>query len=149
MTRLFRMRFKDALTTIFLASFTIFWLAFSFRQVWVGYIVYGGRLSSRRTFTAEEHPVAFYTLLAINIACVLVGVFLTFSHIRSVLLDARFREEDQRAAAKRKAERRERQRKVRTMTDEQKTSLVRRARKKQLDESRARSDRRKSDNPEA
>lgn len=68
---LFRMRFKGAVTTIFLASWTIFWLASSFRQVWVGYSKYGRR--PVRIITAEEHSVAFYTLLAIIGACVLLG----------------------------------------------------------------------------
>lgn len=130
------MRFKDALNTLFLASWTVFWLAFAFRQVWLGYIPYNTRFSSGATYTAEAHPVAFYTLLAINVACILLGVFLTISHVRSAFYDARIREEEYRNAAKRQAERRENRGTFRTLTDEQKNRLVRRARKKLLAESR-------------
>ncbi len=147
-TRLFRMRFRDAYTTIFFASWTIFWLALSFRQVWLGYINYG-RVPNGRTFTAEVHPVAFYTLLAISVACALFGVFLTFSHTRSAILDARLREEERCAAAKRQADRRNKHRKLRPMTNEQKISLARRARKRLFAKSRPQNDLHKNDYPKA
>ena len=107
---------------------------------WLGHIPYGSRISSRRTFTAEEHPVVFYVLLAIHGECVLLGVFMTFSHIRSALLVARFREEEQRAEENRKAEQRNKHRKLQPMTDEQRNRLVCRARKRRLDEGRAKND---------
>ena len=130
------MRLKDAYTTIFLAGWTIFWLAFSLRQVSLGYIKYNTRNGGGATYTAEEHPGPFYTLLAINLACVLLGVLLTYFQIRSALRDARFREDERRDAAKRQAERREKRRKFQPMADDQKASLIRRARKRLMAESR-------------
>lgn len=141
------MRFRNVLTTIFLASWTIFWLVLSCIHIWVGYINYGSRFKSGRTYTVEEHPVAFYTLLAINVACGLFGVFLTFSHIRSAMFHARLREEERCAAAKRHAEQRKKHRKLRSMTDEQKTTLVRRARKWLLAQGRVQNELRKNDYP--
>ena len=65
---------------------------------------------------------------------------MTFSHIRSALLVARFREEEQRAEENRKAEQRNKHRKLQPMTDEQRNRLVFRARKRRLDEGRAKND---------
>lgn len=144
MSQLFRMRFRGAWSTIIFVSWTLCWIAFSFRQVWLGYVQTGSRRASREIYTAEEHPVAFYTLLAIHGACALLGVYLTYSHIRSCLIDARVREEEQRAAAERKAKRQTKHRVLQPMTDEQKTSLVRRARKRVRGASLAQKDPRKN-----
>lgn len=130
------MRLRDACTTIFLAGWTVFWLVFSLRQVLLGYIKYNTRRGGGATYTVEEHPVAFYTLLALNVVCVLLGVLMTYFHIRSALRDARYREDERQGAAKRQAERREKRQKFQPMADEQKASLIRRARKRQLVESR-------------
>lgn len=136
------MGLKDSFSTIFLASWTIFWLAFSIGAFRAGYINYNSRSPSRATYTAEDHPVAYYTLLSISGACVLLGVFLTISHIRSALRDARFREAERRSAEKRKAERRAKRQKFPALTDKQKASLVRRACEELRGESRARKERR-------
>jgi hypothetical protein len=61
---------------------------------------------------------------------------MTYFHIRSALRDVRYREDERQGAAKRQAERREKRQKFQPMADEQKASLIRRARKRQLAESR-------------
>lgn len=90
---------------------------------------------------------AIRLLLAINVACGLFGVVLTFSHIRSAMFDARLQEKERCAAENRQAERRKKHRKLRPVTDEQKTTLFRRARKRLLAQSRVQNDLRMNDNP--
>lgn len=124
------MRLKDAFTTIFLAGWTIIWLVLASNATLLGYYRYNTRFSGGAIYTREEHPVAFYTLLAITGACCLLGVFLTISHIRSALRQARILEEERRDAANRRAERREKRQLAPPMTDEKKTKLLRRARER-------------------
>lgn len=63
------------------------------------------------------------------------------------MFHARLREEERCAAAKRHAEQRKKHRKLRSMTDEQKTTLVRRARKWLLAQGRVQNELRKNDYP--
>lgn len=139
------MRLKDVISASLLAIWSILWLALSFNAIQLGYVKYNTRFSGGTTYTREEQPVGYYTLISMFIACSLLGLFLTISNIRSAMRKARIREEESRNEANRRSERRERRHMSQPMSDKKKTRLFRRARERMRAVHRGQKDPRKND----